>query len=336
VHDAIIAFAIIQLNLEYLTRIGDNQSPMKRSDLPSLDNLRAFEATARLRSVRSAAKYLALTHGAVSRRVSKLSEHLGIRLFEKSGRGLRLTQAGETLFLTVSRLFGELENTVRNLRPPQAEDKVVALSCEPSVAMRWLIPRLGKYENEQPDIALHLSVGGGPIDFTRDGINLAIRRLDFPMLDAWHIEHLFAERVGPVMAPRLVSSFEAGNYIALGSKTRADAWSKWLAAHPDCPRPRDIRLHDHHFLMAEAASASLGVALSPKVLAIDDIERGRLVAPEGFVDDGTYYGLILPKRTKPPASVAQLMTWLRRQCALFLIDGNSPRADPVAEGVPQR
>lgn len=289
---------------------------MRRADIPSLDDLRAFEATARLGSVRSAAEYLALTHGAVSRRISKLSEDIGTKLFRKHGRGLRLTQAGEMLFLTTSRLFGELENTVRDLRQPRSEGKRLVLSCEPSVAVRWLIPRLGKYQNEHPDVALHLSVGGGPIDFTRDRINLAIRRLDFAMPDVWQVEHLFAERVGPIMAPQLVSGFEGGDYIGLGSRTRSDAWPRWLAEHPDCPRPRDIRFHDHHFLMAEAAAAGLGVALSPKVLATDDVERGRLVAPKGFAEDGTHYGLILPQNSQPPASVVALMAWLRRECAL--------------------
>jgi DNA-binding transcriptional LysR family regulator len=293
---------------------------MKRAELPSLDDLRAFEATARLGSVRSAADDLALTHGAVSRRVSKLSGNLGIKLFEKSGRGLRLTHAGEVLFLTTSRLFGELEKTVRALRQPQAKDKALVLSCEPSVAMRWLIPRLGKYQSEHPDIALHLSVGGGPVDFARDRINLAIRRLDFPMRDAWQVEHLFAERVGPVMAPQLVSSFETGDYVGLGSKTRPEAWPKWLTRHPDCPRPKDLRFHDHHFLMVEAASAGLGVALSPKVLATDDIERGRLLAPKGFAEDGSHYGLILLRSTQLPTSVTELMAWLRQECALSLMD----------------
>ena len=72
---------------------------MDRSDIPSLDDLRAFEATARLGSVRLAADSLALTHGAVSRRITKLANDIGVRLFEKNGRGLRLTSAGETLNL---------------------------------------------------------------------------------------------------------------------------------------------------------------------------------------------------------------------------------------------
>jgi DNA-binding transcriptional LysR family regulator len=134
---------------------------MRRSEIPSLDDLRAFEATARLGSVRLAADNLALTHGAVSRRITKLSQDLGFSLFEKSGRGLRLTQAGETLNLTLGRFFAELAETVEKLRRTNTQQDAVVLSCEPSVAMRWLIPRLAQFQAAFPHFALHLSVGGG-------------------------------------------------------------------------------------------------------------------------------------------------------------------------------
>src|SRR4051812_47900311 len=113
---------------------------MNRSDIASLDDLRAFEAVARLGSVRAAADHLALTHGAVSRRITKLSEELGFRLFQRSGRGLRLTPAGERLNLTLGRFFAELAATVESLRAASVEQNALVLSCEPSVAMRWLIP----------------------------------------------------------------------------------------------------------------------------------------------------------------------------------------------------
>ena len=149
---------------------------MDRSDIPSLDDLRAFEATARLGSVRLAADSLALTHGAVSRRITKLANDIGVRLFEKNGRGLRLTPAGETLNLTLSRFFGELAATVQSLRATSAGKTALVLSCEPSVAMRWLIPRLGGFQAAHPNIALHLSVGGGLVDFRKNHVDLAIRR----------------------------------------------------------------------------------------------------------------------------------------------------------------
>ncbi len=130
---------------KFLRLTGDKGSPMKRSDIPSLDDLRAFEAVARLGSVCLAADGLALTHGAVSRRITKLSGELGFRLFERSGRGLRLTPAGETLKLTTSRFLAELTATVESLRAVEVRQNALVLSCEPSVAMRWLIRAAGRF-----------------------------------------------------------------------------------------------------------------------------------------------------------------------------------------------
>jgi DNA-binding transcriptional LysR family regulator len=288
---------------------------MKRAGIPSFDDLRAFDATARLGSVRLAAASLALTHGAVSRRITKLSEDLGFRLFEKNGRGLRLTSAGQTLHLTLGRLFGELAATVESLRAANGRQSTLVLSCEPSVAMRWLIRRLARFQGAHPEIALHLSVGGGPVEFNRDRIDLAIRRLDFAIPAAWQVQRLFAEKVGPVMAPKLTPAFRRGDYIALGSKTRPEAWSQWLKTHPAVPRPAEIRYYDHHFLVVEAASAGLGVALSPLVLATDDLRAKRLVGPLGFDADGSHYGLIWQGHAELARPALDLGKWLEEECS---------------------
>lgn len=287
---------------------------MNRSVIPSLDDLRAFEAVARLGSVRLAADSLVLTHGAVSRRINKLSEDLGFKLFEKSGRGLRLTPAGETLNLTVNRFLNELETTVQNLRAMDLRQDTLILSCEPSVAMRWLIRRLGDFQILNPDVAVHLSVGGGTVAFRKDQVDLAIRRLDFPLPESWHVTRLFAERVGPVMSPQLIDTFETGNYIGLGSKTRPNAWSTWLSGNPDVNRPTEIRYYDHHFLMVEAAAAGLGVAISPLVLVTDDLDNGRLAAPLGFCKDGSHYGVIWPDAVELLPKARRFVTWLEKEC----------------------
>jgi DNA-binding transcriptional LysR family regulator len=283
---------------------------MRRTEIPSLDDLRAFEATARLGTVRSAADSLSLTHGAVSRRISKLSADIGFRLFAKNGRGLRLTPAGEKLYLTLGRFFGELETTIQDLRAANARQNALVLSCEPSVAMRWLIPRLADFQAANRGTVLHLSVGGGPVEFRRDRIDLALRRLDFALPATWRVERLFAERMGPVMVPGMLAAFENSDYIALGSKTRPNAWSNWLASHPSFRRPTEIRYFDHHFLVVEAAAAGLGVALCPFVLAVDDIERGRLVAPVDFDADGSHYGLIWPSESPLSKHAQALVRWL--------------------------
>lgn len=286
---------------------------MDHSEIPSLDDLRAFEATARLGSVRLAADSLALTHGAVSRRITKLAKDIGVSLFEKNGRGLRLTPAGETLNLTLGRFFGELAATVHSLRATRAEKTALVLSCEPSVAARWLIPRLGAFQTAHPGIALHLSVGGGLVDFRKNQVDLAIRRLDFVVPDSWNVQPLFAESVGPVMRPELVPRFEHGDYLALGSKTRPDAWAQWLKTHPAARRPTEIRYFDHHSLIVEAAAAGLGVAMSPRVLAVDDVERGSLAAPAGFDPDGSQYGLIWLGSSELQGAELELAAWLQAQ-----------------------
>lgn len=284
---------------------------MKPTRRPSLNDLRAFEAVARLGSVRAAADELALTHGAVSRRVAKLADDLGLALVEPAGRGLRVTAGGQLLASTMQRALALIQDTIDTL---QARDtrRPLVLSCERSVAMRWLIPRLSAFQDRHPQIELHLSVGGGPLDFARDQATLALRRLDFPVHPDWIVTPLMAENMGPVMAPSLLPAFQAGDYVALSSRTRPRAWDDWLNQAPGRPAPRTTRSLDHHFLMVEAAAAGLGVALSPRILALDDLRSGRLVAPLGFTPDGSSYGLIESRATPAGAApaLAALKQWL--------------------------
>ncbi len=287
---------------------------MKRTDVPYLDDLRAFETVARLGSVRGAAAELALTHGAISRRVSKLAADLGITLLEANGRGVRATPNGEKLAEAAGRAFGLITHTLTEIRSTGVPMPII-LSCERSLAMRWLIPRLSSFQDRYPDVEVHLSTGGGALDFARDRVTLAIRRLDFPVDPDWHITMLMPERVGPVMLPSLLDGFERGDYIALGSRTRPNAWEAWLNMHPNAPRPRTARLLDHHFLMAEAALGGLGVALAPQVIAADDVTNGRVKAPLGFDGDGTDYGLIFPGPLPVSAGLSALRDWLTIESA---------------------
>lgn len=285
---------------------------MKRSDIPFLDDLRAFETVARLGSVRAAAGELALTHGAVSRRVSKLSADLDMRLLEPDGRGVRLTPSGEKLAEAAEKAFGLISTALTDIRSISTPTPII-LSCERSLAMRWLIPRLSGFQDQYPDVEVHLSTGGGAFDFTRDRVTLAIRRLDFPVDPSWTVIRLMPERVGPVMLRTLRGRFETGDYVAFGSRTRPGAWEAWLNAHPRAPRPRTLRLLDHHFLMAEAALGGLGVALAPLAIAADDVALARLESPFGFDPDGTDYGLIHLKTGIAYANIAALRDWLIAQ-----------------------
>jgi DNA-binding transcriptional LysR family regulator len=285
---------------------------MKRGELPSLDDLRAFETIARLGSVRAAAEDLALTHGAVSRRASNLSAALGLTLLEPEGRGLRLTREGAKLAATTTQALDLIAGTLREIRAPSAPSPIL-LSCERSLAMRWLIPRLSGFQDRFPQTEVHLSTGGGSVDFGRNHVNLAIRRLDFALQPDWQVDRLMTERMGPVHLVGHVADLGSGEYTALGSHTRPEAWPNWLRDHPQMPRPRRIRMLDHHFLMVEAALGGLGVAMAPWVLVRDDVARKRLDAPLGFDPDGTDYGLIAPKSGSEPEGLRALRDWLVQQ-----------------------
>jgi DNA-binding transcriptional LysR family regulator len=288
---------------------------MKRSELPSLDDLRAFETTARRGSVRAAADEMALTHAAVSRRVSRLSGAIGTPLFQRAGRGLELTEAGEALRASCRRSFDDLQRTISEIRPLSTEnDRATLLSCERSVAMKWLIPRLSQFHDAYPEAVVHLSVGGGAIKDNQNTSVIALRRFDFELGDQWTFKVLVREMVGAVMTKSLKQRYTSGDYIALVSRTRPEAWDNWLASNPDCPRPKERRTLDHHFLATEAACSGLGVALAPFLVAHDDLEKGRLIAPDGFSPDGSDYILIYRKDASESKTESLLVEWLVNQC----------------------
>ncbi|SCZ61289.1 DNA-binding transcriptional regulator, LysR family [Epibacterium ulvae] len=283
---------------------------MKRSDIPSLDDLRAFASVARHGSIRGAADELALTHGAVSRRVAKLQRDLGLRLIEADGRGIAVTPAGKELGTSTVRAFAIISDTLASLQAGE-DDGAVVISCERSIAMRWLIPRLSQFQDEHPEVRVHLSVGGGAFDFATEGTTLALRRMDFAVAPDLDVTYLADERMGPVMQAEMVAEFRAGHFIGLGSKTRPNAWDEWIRLNPDAPPPKELRLFDHHFLMAEAAASGLGVALAPQFVVMDDIDRNRLVAPFGFIADGSHYGLIQKKSDLQNTAAQKLAKWIR-------------------------
>lgn len=184
---------------------GELHSRFGPSRMPSLAGLRCFEAAARLENFSRAADELHLTHGAISRAVRTLEEDLGVALFERRSRRVFLTDAGRRLYRAAHDGFALIQEAARELRTPPRDTPLV-LSCEPTLLMRWLIPRWPAFQATHPDISVHLVAGGGPFSFG-DGIDLAIRRNDFAWPGSLHATPLFAERIGPVCRPDKVDTF---------------------------------------------------------------------------------------------------------------------------------
>jgi DNA-binding transcriptional LysR family regulator len=279
--------------------------------LPPLENLRIFEAVARLLSFTAAAESLTLSHSAVSRRVSELESRLGVQLLHRTSRRMSLTPQGKILFDAAQEALRRIEEATAEIVQP-ARHRPLLVSCERSLAMRWLIRRLSQFQDAHPELPVYLSTGDGPIDLPREHIDLAIRRADFALDPRAICVPLFPEYVGPVALPGLTGK---AAQTRLHSTSRPDAWKTWskrakAAARASRGAPRDLYF-DHFFLSLQAAEAGLGMAIAPLFMVVDSLEAGTLAAPQGFVADHSRYIVLMPKPLEPGSPQARFMEWLQ-------------------------
>lgn len=282
----------------------ENLTP--RNGLPSLNALRAFEAMGRTGSATRAAAELSVTHSAVSRQVKALEAALGVRLFEGPKHRLRLTAQGRTLLKGLTAGFDAVSEAVRGVR----EVADVHLAIHPSLAVKWLIPRLTRFERDCPGVALHLT-DLGPAETRRRDVDLVVRLLDREASEAAGVERLIENRVGLVCTPALAAAGLA-RAARLSAHTHPQGWRDWAAASGQPLPAGPERLLAHLHFVLDAALAGLGSAVLPWIIVADDVASGRLAAPFGFVPD---CGVLAAIRTSPadgrPARA--VVRWLRAE-----------------------
>lgn len=278
-------------------------------DLPPLAPLVAVDAAARHSSFTKAADSLNLTHGAVSRAVQQAEQALGVPLFHRHSRRVSLTPEGRILADCLERMFSDLRQTYARLRHPAT----LAVSCEPTLTMRWLMPHLPAFSARHPGISVHLATAGGPIDLSDSGIDLAIRRADFGLPTRGTIRPLCRERVGVVCNPAAWDRW--GRTLAtaprLHTRTRPQAWADWSrrSGQPLPPAPSEP-VFDHFSFSLQAAVAGLGLAIGPLPLVADDLANGVLVAPFGFCDGGADYIALTVSEPAAGSPAAHFIDWL--------------------------
>jgi DNA-binding transcriptional LysR family regulator len=287
--------------------------------LPSLNALHAFEAAARLGSVSKAATELHVTHGAVSRHIRSLEEELGLALFQRQGRGLALTPAGQRLRDASTAAFAQLRDTVESLRPDAGHAPFV-LGCPVSLLARWMIPRLERLMAELPALSLHLRPQETPLHDGLDGLDAVVLAGEAPWPAGWQIHPLAAERIGPVASPGYARSHRpAHGRPALNGQTllhtlsRPEAWASWARSagiDPAGLEPGPAYPRLYHLI--EAAVAGRGLAIAPEPLVADDLASGRLVAPWGFHEVSAQWVLAAPARRIDPR-LEPLVAWLKAE-----------------------
>ncbi|WP_342246202.1 LysR family transcriptional regulator [Pseudomonas sp. OTU5201] len=289
-------------------------------DLPPLNALRAFEAAARLQSISRAADELHVTHGAVSRQVRLLEEELGVALFSKDGRGVKLTDAGQRLRDASGDAFERLRGVCADLQR-RSEDAPFVLGCPGSLLARWFIPRLDRLNRELPELRLQLSASEGELDPRRPGVDATLCFAEPPWPADMRVFELAAESIGPVLSPRyaqhdaLVCAAPAAllEEPLLHTVSRPQAWPQWAVAQGlATERLRLGQGFEHLYFLLEAAVAGLGVAIAPQQLVADELASGRLVAPWGFVETPARLSLWVQAR-QLDRRAERLANWLREE-----------------------
>lgn len=281
--------------------------------LPPLNTLRFFEAVARHQSLIKASEELCVTQSAVSRQIKQLEDTLGIALFERRNRAIFLTPDGVRLKLACQEMLEILKAAVGQLGSCQSNQPLV-VSCEPTIMMRWLIPRLPVFNKKQPDMQIHLFAAGGPIDFARSQVDLALRRDDFNWDRNLFSEMIGNELMGPVSKAGLLDgAFLIEKVNALHTYTRPDAWQHWLKINNFNMEITKNTWFEHFYIMLEAIGAGVGIGLCSLYMVEKELRNGQLMAPYGFVPDGSSYHLLSSEPFHTDPRKAAFLAWIREE-----------------------
>lgn len=290
---------------------------MRLDRLPPLSSLRIFESAGRHGSFKRAAEELYLTPSAVSRSIRTLEEHLGLALFRRYNRALKLTDQGEAYLAVVREAFETLARGTAALKH-QGRRRLV-LSLPFSLASHFLLPRLGDFEQRHPGIDIVMETSNQLANLENGSADMAIRMTEnpWPGLESFR---LFDLHLFPVCSPSLLQSndnplnsiADIKNHTIINVAIAMDAWRIWLkaAGFPDLEPRREIRL-DNQQVAIDAAIQGLGLAIGAHPLVTGLIASGRLVQPFQLTAPSpkTYWLVHRPQDRDDPAIVA-FRQWL--------------------------
>lgn len=284
-----------------------------------LQALRTFVEVGQRKSVKAAAQALHVTPGAVSQQIRVLEDRLGVVLLERERLGMRLTEAGASVFPRLREAFLQIDQAMHDLESTKAR-RSLTVSTVATFAASWLVPRLGRFKQLHPDIEIRVEATSELVDLRRDRVDVALRHGlgDYPGLE---VLPLMAPVLTPVASPGFLKAYgavihEAGDcldYPLLHDGDRAD-WPLWLKAHgvADDMRAERGSAFDDDFLLIRAAEAGQGLALVPQAYAQEEIAAGRLIQvldkpwPARFA----YYAVTRPGAADRP-EVRAFLDWIR-------------------------
>ena len=293
-----------------------------RTDFPPLPTLVAFEAVARRLSFARAADELHLTPSAVSHQIAKLEQFLGFLLFERTPRGIALSDAGESYLKRIAGALGAIGNATDDIRKGVRNSLYVHSS--PSIAGLWLMPRLNQFVRSFPDISLSLSASPVHSDFALGQVDVDIR-YGVPEWPNLIVEPVFEEHICPLASPALLERLPVTlpadllRYPLIQSMVNVVQWPTWFASRGLIGIPERFAFRfDRAAMSIEAAVRGLGIALESDRLAAADIAAGRLrpVFDTSWALPIEAHFMVYPQRHAQRTEVAQFLAWVREQASL--------------------
>lgn len=282
-----------------------------------------FEVVARSCSLTKAAAELFVTTSAVSQQIHVLELHLGTTLLKKAGRGVALTEAGERYFEMIApdvQRIGEATQRIRGFRSRTA----LTVRTTPTLGSKWLLPRLGKFLNANPDVDFRLNATTEPTDFSREAVDIEIRHGEGQWPGVF-VEGLAEENFMPVCAP----SYAAAGTLELAElphrrlifSVKAQLqWSQWFASlGVETSLKGERLLLDRSHMAIDAAVDGLGIALESNLMMWRELREGTLVCPisKPPAITLTTQWLVCPYDHLRKAKVQLFLDWLRQERATW-------------------
>ena len=284
--------------------------------LPPLNALRAFEAAARHLSFTRAAEELFVTQAAISHQVKALEVWLGQPLFRRKNRNLYLTEAGQSYFGPLGMAFDEIDKATARLNALDSSG-TLTVSVLPSIAAKWLVPRMRGFREKYPEIDVRLSPSTQLTDFSREAVDVVLRYGRGEWL-GMRSDQFLTEDIFPVCSPELLNGKNPLNtpedlklHTLLHDDMR-ETWRIWLlAAGVEGVDPDRGPGYNLSALVIDAAVAGQGIALARSALISDDLASGRLVKPFelGLPAEYAYY-MVYPARALDHPKVRAFRDWV--------------------------
>ncbi len=287
--------------------------------MPPLNALRAFEAAARLGSLKAAAEEASVTHGAISRHIRLLEDWLGSPLFLRHNRRVVLTELGQAYLAEIAPAFQRIARATDDARNRRRR-KLLRVNALSTFTVRWLLPRLADFRRSHPEIDVEVTTSNDAVDRAGEAAEIIIR--GGPDTIHGYVTHVFlTETRQPVCNPALLETLPLATpgdlrmHTLLHSSNMARLWDEWLAMAgvPGLDAAANLVL-DHFYLALEAAVGGLGVAMGPSALIGADLAAGRLVAPfPHLAIPARSYCAYMRSDMRSDVRMTAFCEWLQRQ-----------------------